>query len=195
MSNLAAPLGDGHTLLSDEDRADLLQPDITTRQELFDAEQRNIATALLRPKPRLPTLLDDNYLRNLHKSMFGDVWGWAGRYRTSDTNIGIESMYIAAAVRDVTGDATTWVAHETYEPDELAVRFHHRLVAVHPFVNGNGRHSRISADLLITNLGGDAFSWGSNLGVSSEQLRQRYLAALRAADTGEIDDLVSFARS
>ena len=195
MSNLAAPLGDGHTLLSDEDRAGLLQPDITTRQELFDAEQRNIATALLRPKPRLPTLLDDNYLRNLHKSMFGDVWGWAGRYRTSDTNIGIESMYIAAAVRDVTGDATTWVAHETYEPDELAVRFHHRLVAVHPFVNGNGRHSRISADLLITNLGGDAFSWGSNLGVSTEQLRHRYLAAVRAADAGEIDDLVSFARS
>lgn len=195
MSNLAAPLGDGHTLLSDEDRADLVQPDITTRQELFDAEQRNIAKALLRPTPRLPTLLDDRYLRGLHKAMFSDVWGWAGRYRTSDTNIGIESMYIAAAVRDVTDDATTWVAHETYEPDELAVRFHHRLVAVHPFVNGNGRHSRISADLLITNLGGDAFSWGSNLGVSTEQLRQRYLAALRAADTGEIDDLVSFARS
>ena len=195
MSNLAAPLGDGHTLLSDEDRADLLQPDITSRQELFDAEQRNIAKALLRPKPRLPTLLDDNYLRNLHKSMFSDVWGWAGRYRTSDTNIGIESMYIAAAVRDVTDDATAWVEHETYEPDELAVRFHHRLVAIHPFVNGNGRHSRIGADLLIANLGRDAFSWGSNLGVSTEQLRQHYLAALRAADAGEIDDLVSFARS
>ena len=127
--------------------------------------------------------------------MFSDVWGWAGRYRTSDTNIGIESMYIAAAVRDVTDDATAWVEHETYEPDELAVRFHHRLVAIHPFVNGNGRHSRISADLLITNLGCDAFSWGSNLGVSTEQLRQHYLAALRAADAGEIDDLVTFARS
>lgn len=195
MSNLAAPLGDGHTLLSDEDRADLLQPDITTRQELFDAEQRNIATALLRPKPRLPTLLDDNYLRNLHKSMFSDVWGWAGRYRTSDTNIGIDPMYIPSDVRNVVNDATTWVEHKTYEPDELAVRFHHRLVFIHPFVNGNGRHSRISADLLIANLGGDAFSWGSNLQVSTEELRQQYLAALRSADAGEIDHLVSFARS
>lgn len=195
MRNLAVPLGDGHTLLSDEDRAGLLQRDIATRRELFDAEQRNIAKALLRPKPRLPTLLDDKYLRGLHKSMFSNVWDWAGRYRTSDTNIGIESMYIAAAVRDVTDDATTWVEHDTYEPDELAVRFHHRLVAIHPFVNGNGRHSRISADLLVANLGRNAFSWGSNLGVPTEQLRQRYLAALRSADAGEIDDLVNFARS
>ena len=81
MSDLSTPLGDGHTVLSEDDRADLLQPDITTRQELFEAEQLNIATALLRPKPSLPTLLDDKYLRDLHKAMFSDVWGWAGRYR------------------------------------------------------------------------------------------------------------------
>ncbi len=195
MSDLAAPLGDGHTLLSDEDRAGLLQRDIATRQELFDAEQRNIAKALLRPKPRLPTLLDDKYLRGLHKAMFGDVWDWAGRYRTSDTNIGIELLHISTAVRDVTDDAAAWVEHETYEPDELAVRFHHRLVFIHPFVNGNGRHSRISADLLIVNLGLHAFSWGSNLDVTTDELRQRYLAALRSADAGRIDELVSFARS
>ncbi|WP_420621913.1 mobile mystery protein B [Candidatus Poriferisodalis sp.] len=195
MSNLAAPLGDGHTLLSDEDRAGLLQPDIATRQELSDAEQRNIAKALLRPKPRLPRLLDDKYLRGLHKAMFGDVWDWAGRYRTSDTNIGIELLHISAAVRDVTDDAAAWVEHETYEPDELAVRFHHRLVFIHPFVNGNGRHSRISADLLIVNLGRHAFSWGSNLDVTTDELRQRYLAALHSADAGRIDELVSFARS
>ncbi len=195
MSNLAAPLGDGHTLLSDEDRADLLQLDITTRQELFDAEQRNIAKALLRPKPRLPTLLDDKYLRNLHKSMFSDVWGWAGRYRTSDTNIGIEPMTIPSDVRNVVNDAAAWVEHETWEPDEIAVRFHHRLVFIHPFVNGNGRHSRISADLLIANLGRDAFSWGSNLQVPTEELRQRYIAALRSADAGDVGELVSFARS
>ena len=195
MSNLAAPTGDGHTLLSEEDRAGLLQRDIATRRELFDAEQRNIAKALLRPKPRLPTLLDDKYLRGLHKAMFGDVWGWAGRYRTSDTNIGIESMHISAAVRDVTDDATAWAEHETYEPDELAVRFHHRLVFIHPFVNGNGRHSRISADLLIVKLGRNTFSWGSNLDTSTEDLRQRYIAALRSADAGDIDDLVRFARS
>ncbi len=195
MSNLAAPLGDGHTLVPDDDRADLLQPDIATLQELFEAEQRNIANALLRPKPRLPILLDDTYLRHLHKAMFGDVWAWAGHYRQQETNIGIEPIYISVHVRDAVNDAATWVEHETYEPDEIAVRFHHRLVAIHPFVNGNGRHSRISADLLIENLGCRRFSWGSNLEDSTEQLRQRYLAALRSADAGEIDDLVEFARS
>lgn len=195
MSNLASPLGDGHTLVPEDDRADLLQPDIATLHELFEAEQRNIADALLRPKPRLPTLLDDTYLRRLHKAMFGDVWAWAGHYRQQETNIGIDPIYISTHVRDAVGDAATWVEHETFAPDELAVRFHHRLVAIHPFVNGNGRHSRISADLLIENLGHEKFSWGSYLEDSTEQLRQRYLAALRSADAGEIDDLVEFARS
>ena len=89
MSDLSTPLGDRHTVLSEDDRAGLLQPDIATRQELFEAEQLNIATALLRPKPSLPTLLDDKYLRDLHKAMFSDVWGWAGRYRKRETNIAI----------------------------------------------------------------------------------------------------------
>ena len=195
MSDLSASLGDGHTLLPDDDRAGLLQPDIATRQELFAAEQRNIATALLRPQPTLPVLLDDRYLRGLHKAMFGDVWAWAGRYRRSETNIGIPPTYITEEVRKVVDDAATWVEHKTYEPDELAVRFHHRLVAIHPFANGNGRHSRISADLLIANLGRAAFSWSDNLGLPTEPRRQRYLAALHSADAGEIDDLVSFARS
>ncbi|WP_423918942.1 mobile mystery protein B [Candidatus Poriferisodalis sp.] len=195
MSDLSAPLGDGHTLLPDDDRAGLLQPDIATRQELFAAEQRNIATALLRPQPTLPVLLDDRYLRGLHKAMFGEVLARAGRYRRSETNIGIPPTYITEEVRKVVDDAATWVEHKTYEPDELAVRFHHRLVDIHPFANGNGRHSRISADLLIANLGRAAFSSGHNLGLPTETRRQRYLAALHSADAGEIDDLVSFARS
>ena len=195
MSGLAAPSGDGHTLLADDDRAGLLQQDIATRLELFEAEQRNIAAALLRPRPRLPALLDDKYLRGLHKSMFGDVWAWAGQYRSRETNIGIDPRLISAHVRDAVADAAAWVDHETYEPDELAVRFHHRLVAIHPFANGNGRHSRISADLLVTNLGRDAFSWGSNLDLSTDALRQRYIGALRAADAGDIDALIAFARS
>ena len=195
MSDLSTPLGDRHTVLSEDDRADLLQPDIATRQELFEAEQLNIATALLRPKPSLPTLLDDKYLRDLHKAMFSDVWGWAGRYRKRETNIGIEPTYISSHVRDVLNDVVTWVEHETYQPDELAVRFHHRLVFIHPFVNGNGRHSRISADLLIETLGHKVFSWGRNLRLPTVPLHKRYISALKSADAGEIDDLVSFARS
>ena len=195
MSDLSAPPEDGHTILSEDDQADLLQPDITTLQELFEAEQLNIATALLRPKPSLPTLLDDKYLRDLHKSMFSDVWAWAGKYRRRETNIGIEPAYISSNVRNVLNDVAAWVEHETYQPDELAVRFHYRLVAIHPFANGNGRHSRISADLLIETLGHNVFSWGRNLRLPIAPVRERYITALKSADDGEIDDLVSFARS
>jgi Fic-DOC domain mobile mystery protein B len=86
------------------------------------------------------TLLDDGYLRRLHAQTFGEVWEWAGRYRSRETNIGIDPRQIGVSVRALVKDAETWVDHETYEPDELAVRFHHRVVSIHPFPNGNGRH-------------------------------------------------------
>ena len=195
MTALSAPVGDGHTLLPDDARAHLLQADIATQQELYAAEQLNIAAALLRPRPRLPTLLDDSYLRGLHKAMFCEVWAWAGQYRRLETNIGIQPALITEEVRKAVDDAGTWVEHETYEPDELAVRFHHRLVCIHPFVDGNGRHSRISADYLIAILGSSEFSWGRLSGLPIASRREQYLAALHKADSGAMNDLVEFARS
>lgn len=189
------PQGGGHTPLSEEDREGLLLSYIATRDDLNNAEQRNISKALRRRPPSIDQILDDMYPRGLHKAMFGEVWEWAGKYRRRVTNIGVAPTQIAADLRMLTNDAREWVEHRFFEPDELAVRFHHRLVAIHPFPNGNGRHSRISADYLAQALGHEPFSWGGHLHLETDALRHTYLAALRTADRGEMSSLVGFARS
>lgn len=196
MTDSLVPAGDGHTPLSDDDLQGLRLTYIATRGELFDAEQRNIAEALARRRP--PTaaqLLDDKYLRDLHKAMLGQVWRWAGQYRRRDTNIGVDWTAIATEVRKLAADAAAWVEHATFEPDELAVRFHHRLVFIHPFPNGNGRHGRVAADYLARALGRPAFSWGARLDVLTEDLRAAYRRALQQADAGSYDELLVFARA
>jgi Fic-DOC domain mobile mystery protein B len=195
VSDSILPIGDGHTLLAPDVQRGLIPTYIATRGELFDAEQRNIAQALLMRAPSTTQLLTDSYLRRLHKAMFGQVWSWAGRYRRVQTNIGIEVGQIAVAVRDLVEDTTTWLEHGTYDHDEAAVRFHHRLVAIHPFPNGNGRHGRIAADLLVVACDRPEFRWGRELGLDTDRLRATYRQALRRADEGEIDSLLGFARA
>ena len=196
MTDPLVPLGDGQTTLSEEDRRGLIPAYIATRGDLFDAEQRNISSGLLRRRVPAPSqLLDDKYLRDLHGAMFSRVWTWAGHYRTTQTNIGYDPRQIATAVRLLVGDARAWVEHGAYAPDELAVRFHHRLVAIHPFPNGNGRHGRVAANYLIEGLGGAPFSWGASLDVETDELRRAYQEALQQADAGEISDLIAFARA
>ena len=117
------------------------------------------------------------------------------RYRTRETNIGIDHTQIATAVRTLVDDAREWVATEMFEPDEVAARFHHRLVQIHSFPNGNGRHSRISADYLLRSMDEPAFSWGRNLGIATDGLREGYGRALLRADSGYIDALLLFCRS
>lgn len=195
MSDPLLPVGDGHTELTEDDRVGLIPSYIITRGDLFAAEQRNIARALLRRPPSVRSLLDDGYLRSLHRDMFGEVWDWAGRYRRRETNIGIDPSQISVSVRTLVDDAIAWIDNKTYEPDELAVRFHHRLVAIHPFPNGNGRHSRIAADYLVTALGHPRFGWGIGLDVDTDALRAAYRQVLQRADAGEIKELMAFARS
>ncbi len=195
MGDPLVPEGVGHTELSEEDREGLIPSYIATRADLFDAEQRNITNALRRREPSTDGLLDDKYLRDLHRAMLDQVWIWAGRYRTRETNIGIDPRQIAPAVRTLVGDVRIWVEMETFEPDELAARFHHRLVQVHPFPNGNGRLGRIAADYLLLSMSEPAFTWGRNLDVATDQLRRGYRQALQRADDGHIDELLTFCRS
>jgi Fic-DOC domain mobile mystery protein B len=188
------PFGDGHTALNDDDAEGLIPAYMSTRGELFEAEQRNIAEALLQDVPTIDRLLDDSYLRNLHRSMFDRVWRWAGTYRIRETNIGIDPKHISTAIRNLVEDARMWVNFEE-NSDDVAVRFHHRLVSIHAFPNGNGRHGRIYADYLAQAIGRSPFTWGFHLGLSTEDLRARYLRALRNADNGNLDELLIFARS
>ena len=189
------PIADGHTELGEDESEGLIPSYIATRGELFEAEERGITLALRRKPPTVDQLLDVAYLRALHQNMFGEVWSWAGRYRTRDTNIGMPFELIPGAMRDLVHDARVWIGSEIYGPDELAVRFHYRLVATHAFLNGNGRHGRIAADYLAVGLGAERFSWGARSDSSTGALRDAYIAALRSADDGDPSALLRFARN
>lgn len=186
---------EANTPLTEEERAQLIPTYITQRRELNEAELANISEATKWLSSRKREVLDDAFLRELHKRMFGKVWQWAGEYRTTPRNIGIDAYRIPTEVRQLVDDVRYQVEHETYPPDEIAVRFSHRLVSIHPFPNGNGRHSRMVADLLAVQLGQKPFTWGRMSLVDPNATRKAYIAALQAADGHDIEPLLAFARS
>ena len=184
------------TPLGPEEREGLLQTWITYRQELNEAEQANItAGTVWASRVRRRDLLAEKFLRQLHKRLFGEVWVWAGEFRRTERNIGIEPVQIPVELRAALDDARYWIEHEMFPPDEIAVRLHHRLVAIHPFPNGNGRTTRLMGDLVVVRLGREPFTWGRNNLTEVGETRTRYIAALRAADNYDIGPLLEFARS
>ena len=141
-------------------------------------------------------MLSDHYVQRLHREMYGEVWAWAGQYRHSDKNIGVGHAIIRTELRSVYDDARYWVEHGTYPPDELAIRLHHRLVRVHPFPNGNGRHARMLADLtLLRHFKVQRLPWGGNNLGTSDPRRTEYISGLRAADEHDYRALLEFCRS
>jgi Fic-DOC domain mobile mystery protein B len=188
--------GDGTTPLSPEDLEHLIPNHITLRRELNEAEAAGVSRADLwafRRRRALPALLDTTFICDLHKRMLGGVWTWAGTYRTKDTNIGVAHREIRAELRKLADDADYWFRNDTFPADEAAVRFHHRLVRIHPFPNGNGRLSRLMGDLLVVAQERDRFSWGARS--LDENARRLYLEAIRAADKGDFEALLVFART
>jgi Fic-DOC domain mobile mystery protein B len=190
----------GATPLTDDDRVGLIPTDVATRGDLNDVEAANISVARTWATTRSWTaesLLRDSTLRDLHRRMYEQVWRWAGTYRRRDTNIGVEWATIPVALRDLLDDAQAWVTYATFEPDVLALRFHHRLVQVHAFPNGNGRHARLVTDLLARALDRPAFTWGGADLTDVGAARAAYLNALRAmnADREDVVALLAFARA
>ena len=187
------------TPLTPAERDELLQSWITNRNDLNEAEQENIVKgaswARGRRNLKPADILNDEFAKSLHKRIFGDVWKWAGTYRQTERNLGIDASRIANETAALFDDVRYWVDNKTYPADELAVRLHHRLVAIHPFPNGNGRHARLMADLLIERLGGKPFIWGGGSLIDVGELRTKYIAALKAADNHDIGPLLAFARS
>jgi len=192
---LFSPEHPNETLLDPDERRQLLLPHIATRAQLNEAEQENIADATAWAFARRRDVLKESFLLSLHKRMLGQVWRWAGTIRNSDRNIGMAFHQIRPQMRLLIEDAGYWLENGTFPPDEIAVRFHHRLVLIHPFPNGNGRHGRLAADLLAVRLGQARFTWGRVNLAEPEETRRRYIAALRAADAHDIRPLLEFARS
>lgn len=182
--------------LESEEREGLLQTWITYRRDLNEAEQTNIAAGTAWAwRARRRDLLSEEFLRQLHRRLFGDVWAWAGGFRRTGRNIGIEPARISIELRTAFDDIRYWIEHETFPPDETAVRLHHRLVAIHPFPNGNGRTTRLMGDLAAARLGQKPFTWGRQNLTDVSETRATYVAALQAADKHDIEPLLEFARS
>jgi Fic-DOC domain mobile mystery protein B len=186
---------DASTPLTPDERADLILSYISQRRELNEAEQANIVEAELWALARKRDVLSERFLRQLHKRMFGNVWKWAGKIRQSEKNIGVEVWKINTELAQLLSDTRYWLEHDTYTLDEIAARFHHRLVWIHPFANGNGRQSRLATDLLLIANGGERFTWGSVNLVDASTTRSAYVDALRAADHHDLDLLFAFVRS
>ncbi|MBR6154094.1 MAG: mobile mystery protein B [Treponema sp.] len=144
---------------------------------------------------RKKDICSDVFLRKLHKKMFGDVWIWAGEYRSTEKNIGIAPYQIPSKIMQLFDDVKFWIENKTYSNHEIAVRLHHKLVQIHPFPNGNGRLSRLMADLVLNELEGTKLYWGdANLATVSE-IRLKYIESLRKADAGDYNDLLNFTRN
>jgi len=186
---------DGATPLDSDELNGLKFLHITTRGELDHLEQANIQSGmswLARSKGK--DILNEQFARKLHLKLFGEVWSWAGKFRLTEKNIGIDPVQISIKLRELLDDVTFWVEHKTYDPLEAAARFHHRLVSIHPFPNGNGRHARLYADALLEKIYGVApidWSGGYDLQKMNDR-RQDYISALRAADAGKYELLFEF---
>jgi Fic-DOC domain mobile mystery protein B len=197
---LTDPNAPGATRLSPDQVKGLRNPFINTHAELNRAEQANIVRARVWARTArsivMPEMLSREFLEDLHRRMYGEVWAWAGEQRIEDTNIGIDFANIGVELRILFDDARYWVEHGTYQPIEYAVRMHHRLVFIHPFPNGNGRLSRFYADLVLTHHFKQArLSWGGGPLGNADPRRSQYIEALRAADRHDIAGLIRFAQS
>jgi Fic-DOC domain mobile mystery protein B len=190
------PVADSHaTPLRPEERDALIPTYITSRGELNDLEQRNIATADVWAFGRKHDLFRERFLKGLHRRMFNRVWRWAGEYRTTPRSIGVESHLIQPEMWKLLEEARHWVELKSFPKDEIAARFHHRLVWIHPFPDGNGRWSRFVADTLIVQLGGTRFTWGRTDLRKTGQARTAYIETLKLADKHQIEPLIAFVRS
>ena len=186
---------DGATPLEPDELESLKFAHVTTRGELDELEQANIEQGLAWiSRRRGGSVFDDGFIRTLHKRLFGDVWSWAGDYRQTEKNIGIDPIHIAVQLLMLLDDARYWAENDTYPPLEAAARFHHRMVQIHPFANGNGRHARIATDIMLEDIyKRPPIAWASGFDLLADnERRDAYIAALRAADAGDLKPLLSF---
>jgi Fic-DOC domain mobile mystery protein B len=189
---------DGQTPLDDDEKEGLLIPTITTRGDLDEFEQLGVEKAnewLLYKNFSINKILTEEFVKDLHKRMFSEIWKWAGEFRRTEKNIGVDPVTIPVGLRNLLDDCKYWIDNTVFDEDEIAVRLSHRMVWIHPFANGNGRHSRLMADVIINKgFSKPYFTWGSVNLTKEGEARDKYLAALREADKQNYKPLIEFAR-
>jgi Fic-DOC domain mobile mystery protein B len=189
----------GQTPIDEEEKDELKIKTISTRAELDEFEQANIEKAVewsLRNKFSVDKIHTVDFIKEVHRRMFSDVWAWAGKFRTSNKNLGVDKFQIEQELIKLLDDCRFWIENKVFNDDEIAIRFKHRIVTIHLFPNGNGRHSRLCADILISHgLKRNVFTWGKVNLTNEGETRNRYLKAIYLADKGDIGPLIEFARS
>lgn len=189
---------DGATPLDPDEIEGLKFKHVSTRGELNQLEQASITDGIKwLNKQKNPDVLTEGFVCELHRKLFGLVWKWAGKFRKTEKNIGVDPFQIAIQLRNLLDDTKFWIEHNIYPPRELAVRFHHRLVYIHPFPNGNGRHARVMADAVLTKLLKEpALDWAGEYSLEAmNERRIEYIKALRAADAHDYRALLDFVRA
>jgi Fic-DOC domain mobile mystery protein B len=187
----------GQTPIDEDEKQGLLIKTITTREALDEFEQLNIEKAveyyLLRKKFKTDTILSRKFILEVHKRMFGEVWGWAGTVRNSNKNIGVDKFQVIPLLNQLIGNCKYWIDNKLFPEEEIAIRFKYELVSIHIFPNGNGRHSRLMADIMMKHaFGKPIFSWGHKSLTHKGEARDMYIKALRKADNGNLNDLIAF---
>ena len=190
---------DCQTPLEEDEKEGLLIKSITTHGELDEHEQLNIEKAIewtLQAKFKTEHILTEEFIKKLHKKMLDEVWAWAGEFRKSGRNIGVDWIKIGTELKYLLDDTKFWIKNKTYSPDETSIRFKHRLVNIHCFPNGNGRHSRIMADIIIESIfEKEVFTWNNSHMAKPDETRKKYISAIREGDQGNIEPLIEFARN
>lgn len=192
--------GKGQTPLDEEEKDGLKIKSISTKGELDEFEQQNIEEAIfwmMNKNWGTDKILSENFICTLHKKMYGEVWNWAGKFRKSEKNIGIKSYLIPVELKTLLDDALFWINNKIYLSEEISIRFKHRLVSIHCFPNGNGRHSRLMADIMNEKIFKiPPFTWGAKYNLSQEsEVRDNYIKSVKAADKGDYDLLIRFSKS
>lgn len=189
----------GQTPLDEEEKEGLRIKSITTQKELNELEQLNIEKAVewtIHTNLKPERILSEKFIKDLHKKMYGDIWKWAGEFRKSEKNIGIKWTQIGIELKNLIEDAKYWIENKIYSSEEISIRFKHRIVAIHCFPNGNGRHSRMMGDILMESIfGKEVFTWHQSNMIKADETRKKYIAALREADNGNINPLIEFAQN
>ena len=184
---------EGATPLEPEELYDLIPVHIATQEQLNAWEQKNIVLAenWARFKKNIVSV---DFIQQLHKHMFGETWKWAGKFRRSGKNIGIDWHTISSQLKLLLDDIKYQLFHKSYEINEIAARFYHRLVFIHPFANGNGRHARLVTDRFLISQNCSQFSWGQKNLYNPSLTRKQYIEALKSADKGNYQLLLQFVR-
>lgn len=189
----------GQTPVDEDEKEGLRIQTISTKGELNEFEQYNIEKAVewtLKNKFKLERVLIESFILEVHRRMFNEVWSWAGKYRKTNKNIGVDKHQIAIELKNLLGDCKYWIANKIYNSDEIAIRFKHRIVKTHLFPNGNGRHSRLCGDILISHgFNRPVFTWGRADLNKKGEARKKYLGAIYSADNNNYQPLIEFARS